>query len=130
MVKPEGRIIWMEDSSQMIYQNRDLSEWKNWLKYNSLTNYRSPRVVVDLINALALTEEEIISASPFDGETTLLKVFDESDPEDIFRKTEIAIRSLLLEGFKAESIAVISFSGAKKSYLLNSNRTANCWKRN
>ncbi len=123
MVKPNGRIIWMEDPSQTIYPDRTTSDWSSWVQFKSPVNYRSPQLIIELINELELTEREIISGNPFVGEVTGLRAYQKNDESSLFKATQIEVQNLLSQGYSCESIAVITFGGANRSKLLHSKQT-------
>jgi superfamily I DNA and RNA helicase len=123
MVKPSGRVLWMEDPFQTMYPDRGQSDWSSWVKFKSPINYRSPKVIIDLVNELQLTDEEIVSGSPIVGEVTGLRSYQKNDEESLFRATQTEVQNLLNQGYSSENIAVVTFCGANRSKLLNSNHT-------
>ena len=122
MVKPSGRVLWMEDPFQTMYPDRGQSDWSSWVKFKSPINYRSPKVIIDLVNELQLTDEEIVSGSPIVGEVTGLRSYQKNDEESLFRATQTEVQNLLNQGYSSENIAVVTFCGANRSKLLNSNQ--------
>jgi hypothetical protein len=115
MVKPNGRMIWLEDTSQRIY-SRPSVEPEGWVKISSPINYRSPQHVLNLINSLDLTDDYLESGNAYAGLTPGQFIY-ESDDE--VNATEQAIQDLIDQGFAPESIAVLSFRGAKRSKILS-----------
>jgi len=115
MVKPNGRMIWLEDSSQRIY-SRPSVEPEGWVKISSPINYRSPQHALNLINSLNLTDNYLESGNAYAGLTPGQFIY-ESDDE--VNATEQAVQDLIDQGFAPESIAVLSFSGVKRSKILS-----------
>jgi len=115
MVKVDGRAIWLEDSSQRIY-NRPLIEPHGWVKISSPTNYRSPQHILTLINSLNLTEDILETGNAYTGLTPGHFVY-ETGAE--IQATKEAVIDLIEQGFLPESIAVLSFHGLKNSVLFS-----------
>ncbi len=117
MVKDSGRIIWLEDPSQDLY-GRWNTDWCSWVKITSPTNYRSPQRIVNLINALELTDNQLEAGNGYAG---MIPNIDPYEPGMEIEATENAIRDLLEQGYDPESIAVLSFRGLSSSKLLSDN---------
>ena len=66
MVGPNGRMLWLEDPSQNLYR-RDAAALAGWVTLESPVNYRSPQVIVALINALGLVDNEIEAGGAVHG---------------------------------------------------------------
>jgi hypothetical protein len=115
LVKPDGRMVWLEDTSQRIY-GRPSSEPDGWVKLSSPTNYRSPQHVLTLINGLNLTDEYLESGNGYAGLTPGHFVYQDGD---VIGETSDAVQDLIEQGFAPESIAVLSFHGAKNSVFLS-----------
>jgi len=115
MVKPEGRLIWLEDSSQRIY-SRPSVEPKGWVKLTSPINYRSPQHVLNLINSLNLTDNYQESGNAYAGLIPGQFIYELGDE---INATSQAVQDLINQGFAPESIAVLSFSGAERSKILS-----------
>jgi len=122
MVKSEGRIIWMEDIGQTIYPERQTNEWGAWVNFKLPINFRSPRLIVDLINELQLTSEEVVSGSPLIGELTGLRTYQKLEEGALFKATQIEVQNLLNNGYDAANIAIVTFCGANRSEILNSSQ--------
>jgi len=115
LVKPNGRMIWLEDSSQRIY-GRPSIEPEGWVKLSSPTNYRSPQHVLTLINGLDLTDGHLETGNGFAGLVPGHFVYQEGG---VAETTALAVQDLIDQGFAPESIAVLSFHGAKNSVFLS-----------
>ena len=114
MVKPTGRMIWLEDSSQRIY-GRPSIEPEGWVKITSPTNYRSPQHVLTLINGLELTDGYLETGNAYAGLIPGHFIYEIGSE---IESTEVAVQDLIEQGFSPESIAVLSFRGAKNSKVL------------
>ena len=119
MVKEDGRIIWLEDPSQDLYK-RWQTNWPDWVKISSPINYRSPQRLVNLMNALELTTENLQTGNGYAGMIPNIEPY--QDGLEI-EATENAIKDLIAEGYDPDSIAVLSYRGVATSKLLSSNVT-------
>ena len=115
LVKPDGRMIWLEDSSQRIY-GRPSIEPEGWVKLSSPTNYRSPQHVLTLINGLELTDGYLETGNGYAGLNPGHFVYQDGN---VISETSDAVQDLIDQGFAPESIAVLSFHGAKNSVFLS-----------
>jgi hypothetical protein len=117
LLKPSGRLYLMEDESQRLY-DRDTFDLPDAVMLNCNDNYRSPRAVCQVINALGLVTHAIISKSPYHGE---LPEFLQYDSEStLIDQTEQAVENLLKQGFAMMDIVILTGHGRGKSKLLNS----------
>ena len=114
-VKGDGRIFLLEDPDQQLYKDREEFELLEATTITSHENFRSPRALVKLINALHLTGTEIEALSPHAGELPDPIVFD--SPEAIKTCTIQAVERCLACGFALDNIAVISLRGRDRSQL-------------
>ena len=117
MVKNDGRIIWLEDPSQDLY-GRWQTNWPEWVKISSPINYRSPQRLVNLMNALELTDDPLEAGNGYAGMIPNIEPY--QDGMEI-QATENAIKDLIAEGYAPESIAVLSYRGVATSKVLSSN---------
>jgi hypothetical protein len=119
MVKEDGRIIWLEDPSQDLY-GRWQTNWPDWVKISSPTNYRSPQRLVNLMNALELTDDLLEAGNGYAGMIPNIEPYQDGMA---IEATENAIKDLILDGYAPESIAVLSYRGVATSKLLSSGVT-------
>ena len=119
MVKDDGRIIWLEDPSQDLY-GRWQTNWPDWVKISSPINYRSPQRLVNLMNALELTDDHLEAGNGYAGMIPNIEPY--QDGMEI-EATENAIKDLIAEGYDLESIAVLSYRGVATSKVLSSKVT-------
>ena len=115
MVKPGGRIIWLEDPSQDLYKRWD-TNWEDWVKLSSPVNYRSPQRLVNLMNALELTPDELEAGNGYAGMVPEIYTYEDGA---VLEATECAVNDLIAEGYAPEAIAVLSFRGVASSALFS-----------
>ncbi len=118
LVKPEGRVLWLEDPMQNLY-GRDPVPLPGWVSLRSDANYRSPRQIIDLLARLAPTDQRIEAASPFAGADIDVLTYPAGDEAQLFAQTRQAITRCLGAGFMRHDMALISFRGREQSALLN-----------
>jgi hypothetical protein len=118
-LKSEGLRYVLEDADQQLY-GRQPFELSDAVVVSSRENYRSPKVLCDVINALKLSSTSIQSRSPYLGnQPDFLSYVSESD---LIVKTTLGVILLLEQGFKMEEIAVLTGYGQGKSTLLKLNQ--------
>lgn len=115
MVKPEGRVIWLEDPSQKLYDRDGITWGEEWVKMSSPMNYRSPQRIVNMINQLELTSSYLDSGNGFLG--MIPEIYPYPAGYEL-QATIQALEDLLKEGYAPKSIAILSFRGVKSSTLI------------
>ena len=116
LLKPSGRLYLMGDEAQRLY-DREAFDLPDAVMLNCNDNYRSPRAVCQVINALGLVAPAIISKSPYQGD---LPEFLQYDSEtSLIEQTEQAVENLLKQGFALMDIVILTGHGRSKSILLN-----------
>ena len=113
MAGPDTRVFVLEDSAQKLYK-RETLQMPNWAVLESPVNYRSPRAVVEFINALELTDTSIEWGGAVLGEEPR---FYEHDTNSLVSALEQAVQDFLDEGFKPEQMAVLTLRGVANSPL-------------
>jgi hypothetical protein len=83
-----------------------------------MDNFRSPTKVVQMINALGLSEEPVLARSVHTGETPHIYTW---APGKVNSQTalEECLKKIWQDGYKPEQVAVISYHGAKTSAVLS-----------
>lgn len=114
-LKEDGRAVVMEDPEQQLYKDRVAFDIPDAVTITCNENFRTPRALVKLINALRLTHVEVEALSPHAGEIPDPVVYESS--EKIAPCTIKAIERCLLRGFALEDIAVVSMRGRERSVL-------------
>ena len=106
----------LEDDAQRLYQHEGF-DLPDAVTIGCSDNFRSPRTVCEVINALALVHPPIRSLNPYQGEIPGIRTYG-SDAE-LLAGTEAAVASLLSRGFALADIAIVSGRGRDRSALLN-----------
>jgi thymidine kinase len=117
-VKSDGTIYLLSDDSQMLYE-RTSFELSDAVMIECHENFRSPKRIVDVINALGLSSHLVQARSVQLGELPEFVSYDSSDPSGLLA-TQRVISRLLSEGYAKDQITLLSFSGRDKSVLLKS----------
>jgi hypothetical protein len=115
-LKPGGRLYVLEDEAQRLYQ-QDGFELGDAVTIRCSDNFRSPRVICDVINALSLVTPPVRSLNPYPGEVPGIRTY--GSDEELLAQVEAAVHALLARGFALSDIAVVSGRGREKSALLN-----------
>jgi len=113
MAGEDARITVLEDPEQRLYE-RDPCALPGWVVMKSPVNYRSPKAVVDYINAMNLTDEPIEWGGAVIGEEPREY---EYEPGALVEATAQAIQDLLDDGFRPEQIVVLTLRGMGSSEL-------------
>lgn len=117
LLKPEGRIIWLEDPMQNLYM-REPVPLPGWVTLHARSNFRSPRQVIDWLGALAPRGLDVEAASPLTGADIDILTYPDSDTKAMQAQTRQAITRCLGAGFTRADMVVLSFRGREHSTLL------------
>ena len=112
--RPESRMLWLEDPMQNLY-GRPAVALPDWVTLHARSNYRSPRPIVQMLQALLPVDLDIEAASPFAGED--IEFITYSDTAGIFQGVKDGIRHCYSAGFKKHDVAIISYHGRAESHL-------------
>jgi UvrD-like helicase family protein len=113
------RLLWLEDPLQNLYARPPVA-LPGWVGLRALTNYRSPRAIVAMLQGLLPAGTAVEAASPFEsGEVEFLTY---ASPEDLRKRVQEAIRTCYSAGFRKEDVVVLSFRGREHSELLGLDR--------
>lgn len=115
----DARRIWLEDPMQNLYARPPI-ELPGWVTLRAHSNFRSPRPVVRMLQALLPAAEHIEAASPFDADEVELLAYDTAHP--LTTRVKEAIRLCFAAGFHAQDVAIISWRGREQSELLRHDR--------
>ncbi len=111
----DGRVVLMDDPTQCLYDDREELEIPDAVVITSTENFRSPRRVVEVINALALTQATVEARNPFEGDVPEFHTWTAArGPE---RATVAAVQSCLDRGFGLDEIVVVTWRGRESSVL-------------
>nr|WP_229265232.1 ATP-binding domain-containing protein [Duganella sp. 1224] len=114
LLRPHGKLYLMEDDDQRLY-GRDDFDIADAVTISSQDNYRSPRLICDVLNALRLSQRAINSMSPYKGEVP--GFYHYTSPASLLAQTERAVMALLERGFALSDIVVLSNRGRAGSVL-------------
>ena len=114
-LRPNGRSVLLEDPEQQLYKDREPFDIEGAVTITSNENFRSPRALVRLINALRLTGNEVEALAPTEGEAPDPIVYDV--PKKVAACTVTAIERCLQRGFAQDDIAIVSMRGREHSVL-------------
>jgi hypothetical protein len=111
-----GRLYVLEDPAQRLYEQPEFG-LADAVTIRCSDNFRSPRVIGDVINALALVHPPIRTLNPYQGELPGIRTYDSE--QALVAATGAAVASLLAKGFGLADIAIVCGRGRERSALLN-----------
>lgn len=112
MTRKNARLLWLEDPEQSLYDRQPVT-LPGWVSLVSPVNYRSPRILVEFINWLGLTDEPVEPGSAVVGFDPKWYVY--AAAESPVPATEQALADLKSEGYSPANIAVLSLHGLVRS---------------
>jgi hypothetical protein len=115
-LKPGGKLYVLEDDAQRLYQHEGF-ELGDAVTIRCSDNFRSPRVICDVINALSLVSPQVRGLNPYLGEVPGIRTYGSDD--ELLAQVEAAVGALLARGFALSDIAIVCGRGREKSALLN-----------
>ncbi|MCE1181752.1 MAG: NERD domain-containing protein [Rhodocyclales bacterium] len=116
-VRPGGSAYLLGDTEQCLFENRVAWTDPNCPTLSCLDNYRSPRRIVQTMQALGLANPLISARCPHAGELPGFHVWDERDTDGLAKAAEV-ITTLRETGVQPEQIAVLSLRGVDRSQVL------------
>ncbi len=119
LLKTEGQLYLLEDDAQRLYE-REPFELPDAITIQCNDNYRSPRVICQIINTLGLATASITSKSAYHGEFPQFVSY--CSEKQLFNRTAEAIAELLEQGFMPEDIVVITGYSFHDSLLLQADK--------
>ena len=122
LVRESGKLYTLSDESQLIYK-RERFEIDKAVTVECHDNFRCSKRIVDVINALKLTETEVRSRSVHQGEPPDFLIY-ENDNE--LETIESCIQKLLENGYTKDQLTLISYRGRKDSKILKLDEIAGC----
>ncbi len=114
-LREDGRLYLLEDEAQRLYE-RDGFDLDGAVSVRCNDNFRSPRAIVDVINAMNLAEGIVEARSPYVGELPTFRAYD--DERGLRRETLAAVEALRERGIPLAEIVVLSARGHGRSHLL------------
>ncbi|KVU99429.1 nuclease [Burkholderia ubonensis] len=126
LLAPDGAWWWLEDPLQNLYMREPVA-LPGWVSLKALTNYRSPRdlldFVCDVVGRVEPLAAELRSGSPFDGSDLVVSAYGDANAspaalaDACIDATKRAITQALSLGFRKQDIAVLSYRGREGSAL-------------
>ncbi|KVN32494.1 nuclease [Burkholderia stagnalis] len=126
LLAPDSAWWWLEDPLQNLYMREPVA-LPGWVTLKALTNYRSPRDLLDFVRDVVGRVEplavELRSGSPFDGSDLAVSAYGDADTppaalaDACIDATKRAITHALSLGFRKQDIAVLSYRGRESSAL-------------
>ncbi|KVM81941.1 nuclease [Burkholderia ubonensis] len=126
LLAPHGAWWWLEDPLQNLYMREPVA-LPGWVSLKALTNYRSPRDLLDFVRDVVGRVEplaaELRSGSPFDGSDLVVSAYGDANAspaalaDACIDATKRAITQALSLGFRKQDIAVLSYRGREGSAL-------------
>jgi len=125
LLKDNGRLVLLDDPDQSLYPDRQEFELADTVTVTSMENFRSPRALVQLINALGLSERPVLAEGPLDeGLTDMTALEADPAPRAEQAATERAVRRMLERGHAPQDILVATWRGREHAPLLGLDRLA------
>lgn len=116
MGRGEHRLYLLQDDDQRLYR-REPFGLEGATIVRTRENFRSPQVVVEMINLLELTPLPIEARSPAAGEAPNVEPYPEGNDRALVKATETAIERCIAAGYRPDQIAVVSWQGLRSSAL-------------
>ena len=116
LLRPGGDLYLMEDDDQRLYARPgfDIAEA---VLVSCRDNYRSPRTICNVINALGLASASVRSMNGFRGDVPGFHRYD-GEGTSVHSETARAVTNLLERGFSLSDIVVLTCRGRARSELL------------
>ncbi len=112
---PAARLLWLEDPMQNLYA-RPPVPLPGWVGLRSFANFRCPRAVVRMLQAVLPVDMPIEAASPIDASEVEILTY--RDDASLLQALKEGIRLCYSESFRKEDVAVVTYSGRNNSRLL------------
>lgn len=116
LARESGRALWLEDRSQNLYR-REPVPLPGWAGIDSPVCFRSPRLIVAMIDALGLADAPMLAGSAIHGFDPELACY--PDGGSALAQTEAAVRRLVALGHDPAHIAVVSLRGRAQSEVVH-----------
>lgn len=114
-LQDDGRFYLLEDPDQRLYP-RDEFDLPDAVQIRCFDNFRSPRVICQMIDALGLASAPIQGRGIYQG--ALPDVYVYAKDTQLLQQTAAAVQQLLENGFALDDIVVLAGRGFGKSVIL------------
>jgi Holliday junction resolvase-like predicted endonuclease len=110
LLTDQGRLYVLGDALQQVY-DREAFDIAGAVKIRCLDNFRSPRRVVNAINALGLTPQPLLARSLFEGQTPHFATYapGQLTPQVALEQT---LRAIWADGYTADQVVVLCWEGS------------------
>lgn len=115
LLKPDGRMWWLEDPMQNLY-GRPTLDLPGWVTLRSDTNYRSPNNIMASLRQLGVMPEHVDGGSPLTGSEVEILTY--GDTKGMIEETKKALAQGLAAGLKRPQMAIVTWRGREHSQLL------------
>lgn len=116
LLRDGGDLYLMDDNDQRLYERPDF-DCIDAVTVTCRDNYRSPRSVCNVINALGLASSSVRSMNSYKGEVPGFHVYGGAGGT-VHDQTRTAIDSLLKRGFALSDIVLLTYKGRARSEIL------------
>ncbi|WP_343737563.1 ATP-dependent helicase [Achromobacter sp.] len=114
--REDARVLWLEDPMQKLYRH-DAVSLAGWTRLRADRNFRSPRSVIPLLQALVPDDVSVVSASPVAGHE--MEVLTYSNGAALTEAVKKGLQACLDAGFAAADIALLTYRGRDSSRILS-----------
>ncbi len=114
-LKTDGYVYLLEDEDQRLYE-REAFDLTDAVTITCRDNFRSPRAICQVVNALRLASSPVDSRNPYQGALPGFHVYETS--RALIDRTAHAVGLLVAQGFQLKDIAVLTGHGVNRSELL------------
>ena len=111
----DGRIYLLEDAAQRLYPREEF-DLSDVVTVHCQDNFRTPRQICQVLNALKLSQAPIEARSAYEGEVPNFHTY--TTEAQLRRQTESAVKHLLSLGIALSDIALVSWRGLTNSVLI------------
>lgn len=116
-LRPDGRLYLLGDSDQTLFE-REAYEIPDAVTITIQDNFRSPRNILNSINAFGLASDPIRARCPFDGDVPGWHTYDSDAEPGGMATVQRVVADLLKDGYKPDQIALLTLRGQRHSRLL------------
>lgn len=113
-LKPGGRALWLEDPMQNLYVRPPVA-LPGWVVLRARGNYRSPRLVVRMLQGLLPEDAGIEAVGPLNDAG--LEVLTYRDAAGLEEQVKEGIRLCLAAGYRKSDLALLTYRGREQSAL-------------
>lgn len=124
---PQDGLVLLDDPDQSLYADRAELDLPEAVVLTCHDNYRSPRQVTQVVNALQLTRQPVQARSPHEGSLPVFRTWPAGNADTLCKRTQEAVQACLNAGFALHHICVLTWRGSDHSALLKASQLGD-WK--